>query len=105
MCTRGDGVPGSVGEALAVLGSALDFLNGPAGEAVDPAALGSVLQELAGIDSRYAAARMRFIARFDANGCHDADGYQSTGAWLAGKTRMVPGKAKAEARQARQLAP
>ena len=104
MCTEGDGVPGSVGEALAVLGSTLDFLNGPAGDAVDPAALGGVLESLAGIDARYAAARLGFIARFDAHGCHDADGYQSTGAWLAGKTRMAPGKAKGEARQARQMA-
>jgi hypothetical protein len=86
-----------------MLGSALDFLNGPAGEAVEPAALGSVLEALAGIDAKHAAARMRFIARFDANDCHDADGYQNTAAWLAGRTGMAPGKAKGEARAARQL--
>ena len=103
MCTGGDGVPGSVGEAIAVLGSALDFLNGPAGEAVEPAALGQVLEALAGIDAKHAAARQRFIARFDAHDCHDADGYQSTAAWLAGRAGMAPGKAKGEARAARQM--
>ncbi|MGH3170651.1 MAG: DUF222 domain-containing protein, partial [Trebonia sp.] len=103
MCTGGDGVPGSVSEAVVLLGSALDFLNGPAGEAVEPAALGTVLEALAGVDAKHAAARLRFIARFDAHDCHDADGHASTGAWLAGKTGMAPGKARGEARAARQM--
>jgi hypothetical protein len=103
VCTEGDGVPGSVAEALAMAGAALDYLNGPAGEAVDAAGLGGVLEALAGIDTRHAAARMRFLSRFDARGCHDADGYPTTASWLAGKTRMVRGKARVEVRDARRM--
>jgi hypothetical protein len=33
MCTSGDGVPGSVGEALSMMDAALDYLNGPAADA------------------------------------------------------------------------
>jgi hypothetical protein len=96
-------MPGSVAEALAMAGAALDYLNGPAGEAVDAAGLGGVLEALAGIDTKHAAARMRFLSRFDARGCHDADGYPTTASWLAGKTRMVRGKARAEVRDARRM--
>jgi hypothetical protein len=40
MCTGGNGMPGSVAEALGLIGAGLDYLNGPAGEAVDGAAVG-----------------------------------------------------------------
>ncbi len=103
MCTGGDGVPGSVGEALAVMGAALDFLNGSGGDLVETAALGGVLEALAGIDAKYAAARMRCISRFDANGCHDSDGYPTTASWLAGRTETVLARARAEVKQARQV--
>src|ERR1700691_2532280 len=103
MCTNGDGAPGSAGEALAVIGTALDFLNGPAGDAVDAAGLGGVLEALAGIDARHAAVRMRFLTRFDANDCHDSDGYQSTASWLAGKTKTTLRQARGEMKQARRM--
>jgi hypothetical protein len=86
-----------------MMGAALDYLNGPGGELVETAALGGVLQALAGIDARYAAARMRFLSRFDANGCHDSDGYATTASWLAGRTQMVAARARAEVRAARRL--
>jgi hypothetical protein len=103
VCTGGDGVPGSVGEAVGMMGAALDYLNGPAGEQVQAAALGEVLQALAGIDAKHAAARMRFVSRFDANGCHDSDGYPTTASWMAGRTKTVLARARAEVRQARLM--
>jgi Domain of unknown function (DUF222) len=104
VCTGGDGVPGGVGEALAMMGAALDYLNGPGGDLVETAGLGGVLHALAGIDAKHAAARMRFLSRFDANDCHDSDGYPTTASWLAGRTNVVLAKARAEVRKARQLA-
>lgn len=71
--------PGSTADALGMLDRALDFLNGP-GRDTDPAALGDVLRGLAGIGAKYAAARMHFLAAFDAGDCHDADGFPASGA-------------------------
>jgi hypothetical protein len=80
MCTGGDSVPGSAAEPLSMMGAALDYLmNGPAGDLVQPAALGEVLQALAGVSAKHAAARMRLVSRFDASDCHDSDGYPTTG--------------------------
>jgi hypothetical protein len=103
VCTGGDGVPGSAGEALSMMDAALDYLNGPAGELVEAPALGEVLRGLAGIDAKHAAARMRLVSRFDANDCHDSDGYPTTASWLAGRTRVVLAKARAEVRRARMM--
>jgi hypothetical protein len=103
MCTSDDAMPGSVAEALSMMGAALDYLNGPAGDLIQPAALGDVVQVLAGIDAKHAAARMRFVSRFDANDCHDRDGYPTTASWLAGRTKVVLKKARAEVRQARSM--
>jgi hypothetical protein len=103
MCTNGDGVPGSVGEALSMMGAALDYLNGPAGDLVQPAALGEVLQALAGINAKHTAARLRLVSRFDANDCHDSDGYPTTASWLAGRTKTVLARARAEVRLARAM--
>jgi hypothetical protein len=103
VCTNVDSVPGSAGEALSMMGAALDYLNGPAGELVQPTALGEVLQALAGIDAKHTAMRMRFISRFDANDCHDSDAYPTTASWLAGRTKVVLAKARAEVRQARTM--
>ncbi|HEX8007678.1 MAG TPA: hypothetical protein VF482_14770, partial [Trebonia sp.] len=89
MCTGGNQTPGSVAEALAMIDACLDYLNGPAGEQVDTAALGGVLQALAGTGAKHSAAWMRFLARFDANNGHDADGYATSAAWLAGKCRIA----------------
>src|SRR5580693_661530 len=103
MCTNGGGMPGSAGEALSAMGTILDYLGGPALEAVDPAALGGMLEAMAGIDARHAAVRMRLLARFDANDCHDSDGVQSTASWLAGKTKTTLGQARGEMQQARRM--
>ena len=103
MCTSGDGVPGSAGEALSMMGAALDYLMGLVGDLVEAPALGDVLETVAGIDAKHTAARMRFVSRFDANGCHDSDGYPTTASWLAGRTKTVLKKARAEVRQARTM--
>jgi Domain of unknown function (DUF222) len=99
----GVGLPGSVGEALSMMDAALDYLTGPAGDLVQPAALGEVLLAAAGIDAKHAAMRMRLVSRFDANDCHDSDGYPTTASWLAGRTKVVLAKARAEVRQARTM--
>ncbi|HWG02783.1 MAG TPA: hypothetical protein VG164_13175, partial [Trebonia sp.] len=96
MCTNGGGMPGSAAEALAAMGNILDFLGGPGIGESDPAALGGLLEALAGIDAKHAAVRMALLARFDAHDCHDSDGYQSTASWLAGKTRTTLRQARAE---------
>lgn len=56
MCTGGDGVPGSVGEALGMLDASLDYLNGPAGRSLEAAALGEALRALAAAGAKYSAA-------------------------------------------------
>ena len=103
MCTGGDGMPGSVREALSMMGAALDYLNGPAGDLVQPAALGEVLQALAAVSAKHTAARMRMVSRFDASDCHDSDGYPTTASWLAGRTKVVLARARAEVRLARAM--
>src|ERR1700677_1065061 len=97
-----DTMPGTLADALGMLDRALDFLNGP-GRDADPAALGDVLRGLAGIGSKYAAARMHFLATFDSGDCHDADGFPTTPTWLAWHTRTAPAKARQELREARQV--
>jgi hypothetical protein len=103
MCTNGGGVPGSAAEALAVIGTALDYLGGPGIGEADPAALGGMLEALAVVDAKHAAVRLGLLARFDANDCHDRDGYQSTASWLAGKTKTTLRQARAEMKQARRM--
>lgn len=103
MCTDGDGVPGSVGEALGMAAAALDFLNGPARDDLDPAALGETLMTLSGIGTRYSAAWSSYLSRFDAHDCHDDDGYQTSASWLANKTQTTLPAARGQVRQMRQV--
>jgi hypothetical protein len=55
-------MPGSVAEALGMMDTCLDYLNGPGGEAVDGAAAGGVPEALAGTGAKHSAAWMRFLA-------------------------------------------
>jgi hypothetical protein len=103
MCTGGDGMPGSIAEALGMMDACLDYLNGPAGEAVDGAAAGGVLEALAVADAKHSAAWLRFLSRFDAADGHDADGYATSAAWLAGKCKIAPKAAKKSVRTMRQV--
>ena len=49
------------------------------------------------------AAQNRLLRRFDAESAHDADGYATTAAWLAGRTGLGRKDAKATVRQMRLL--
>src|SRR5580693_9459736 len=101
MCTRGDRVPGSAAEALAMAGAALDFLNSPAADAVDGPGCGDVLISLGEIRSKATAAHVTFLRRFDAADAHDADGYGTSSAWLAAKAKMSRAGARAAVGQMR----
>jgi len=96
-------VPVAAGDAVAMMHGALDFLAGPGGDGVEPTALGGLLESLASVEAKHAAARARLLMRFDAHDCHDADGYQSTASWLAGRTKMTLADARAEVKRARKL--
>jgi hypothetical protein len=100
---RSGEMPGSVAEALRMAGAGLAYLNSAAGGELDPAALGEVLTALGGLQDGLAAAHAAFLRRFDAAGAHDADGYGSSSAWLAAKTRMTRRDARAAVRQMRQF--
>jgi len=88
MCARGDRVPGSAAEALAMAGAALDYLNSPAADALEGSGCGDVLIALGEIRSKATAAHVGFLRRFDAADAHDADGYGTSSAWLAAKAKM-----------------
>jgi uncharacterized protein DUF222 len=103
MCTGGDGIPGSAAEALAMMRAGTDYLLGPGLTAAREAALGEVLAELTVIGSKHAAAQNAWLSKFDAANCHDADGYQTSAAWLAGQTRTDLTAARAQVRAMRQV--
>ena len=84
-------------------GAGLAYLNSAAGDQLDSAALGEVLTALGDLQDRIAAAHATFLRRFDAADAHDADGYASSSAWLAAKSRMTKRDALAAVRQMRQF--
>src|SRR5579872_3279443 len=96
-------VPASVGQALAVMDAALDYLHDPGIADLEAASLGGALETLGGLSGKLAAVRAAVLARFDAARGHDADGYGSSVSWLAAKGRMTRRAASAQVRQARQL--
>ena len=69
-----DQAPASVADALRVVHAGMDYLTGPDGALLDPAALGGVLTSLAEIQAMFTAAHAGFLRRFDAADAHDADG-------------------------------
>ena len=95
---------GSVLEALRAGRAMVDYLNTPAGRDLDGAAYGEALVEIGAIASALAAVQNGLLRRFDADSGHDADGYASTAAWLAGRTGLGRKDAKAAVRQMRLLA-
>lgn len=104
MCARGDGLPDSFAEALATLGSCLDYLGRLAedGELADQA-LGEVLLGLEAAGAKQAAVRSSVLARFDAGNCHDADAYQTSASWLRDRAAMTRAAAVRQTKQARVL--
>src|SRR5215472_11503952 len=76
-------MPGSVAEALRVVGAGLDYLNSPAAADLPAAACGGALTALGEIQAKVTAAHAAFLRRFDALDGHDGDGYGTSSAWLA----------------------
>ncbi len=103
MCTADGRVFGSVAEALRMADATMDYLNGPDGAALDPAACGPVLRSLAAVQAKFTAAHAAVLARFDAADAHDSDGYGNSAAWLMAMTGMTRQDARAEMRQMRLL--
>src|ERR1700678_556946 len=100
----GDTIPGTLADALGMLDRALDFLNSPAGrDQADAGSLGGLLKALTTASTKQAAARLHYLARFDALDCHDPDGFPTTPTWLPWHTRTNPAKARQELREARQV--
>jgi len=94
--------PASVAEALRMAGAAIEYLNSPAADELETAALGEVLTTLGDLQGRLAAVQATLLRRFDATDAHDVDGYGSSSAWLAAKGQMTKQDALAAVRQMRQ---
>ncbi len=94
----------SVADALRVGLAVARYLNSPAAAGLEGAARGEALEALGAITSLLGAAANGLLRRFDADDGHDADGYASAATWLAGKTRLGRGDARAAVRQMRLLA-
>jgi Domain of unknown function (DUF222) len=92
----------SVAEALRAGDAVAGYLTSPAA-GLDGAGCGEALIAIGRIQSRLAAAQAAFLARFDAAGAHDGDGYATSAAWLAGRTRQSRKDARAAVRQMRLL--
>src|SRR5215471_11798196 len=95
--------PRSVAAALCMARAAAGYLNSPDAATVDGTACGEVLVALGEIQSGLAAAHAGFLRRFDAAGGHDADGYGTSAAWLAAKTRIARKDARAAVRDMRRF--
>jgi hypothetical protein len=95
---------GSVLEALRAGRAVAGYLNSPAARDLDGAARAEALIQIGAIQSGLAAAQSGLLRRFDADSGHDADGYATTAAWLAGRTGLGRKDAKAAVRQMRLLA-
>jgi len=95
--------PRSVAAALCMARAAAGYLNSPDAATVDGTACGEVLVALGEIQDRLAAAHAEFLRRFDAAGGHDADGYGTSAAWLAAKTRIARKDARAAVRDMRRF--
>ena len=103
MCDNDGGAPASVAEALRMTSAGLDCLVGSAGAELDAAACGEALTFLGEVQTKFTAARVALLRRFDALDGHDADGYGTSSAWLAAMGRMSAKDAKAAVRQMRTL--
>src|SRR5262252_5621898 len=95
--------PRSVAAALCMARAAVDYLNSPDAAGLDGIGCGEVLVALGEIQDRLAAAHSQFLRRFDAANGHDADGYGTSSAWLAAKTRIARKDARAAVRDMRRF--
>jgi hypothetical protein len=102
MCTAEGRLFGSVAEALRVANTVMDYLNSPAAE-LEAAGCGEALKSLGEIRTKFTAAHVRFLARFDAANAHNADGFYSSASWLAAMAKMSRKDARAAVAQMRAL--
>jgi Domain of unknown function (DUF222) len=96
--------PGSVSEALAMLGRALDYLN-----AADLAALpvdtqAGALKSLEAAEAKHTAARAAMLSAFSANDGPEADGHGAVRTWLRWQTRVTRSAAAGAVAWMRRLA-
>src|ERR1700722_20453378 len=93
----------SVADALRIGRDLGTYLNSAAATDLDGPGRAEALEQLGTITSLLGAAGNGLMRRFDAADDHDADGYATTAAWLAAKTRLGRKDAKAAVRQMRLL--
>ena len=103
MGTADSRVFGSVAEALRMTRAGLDYLNGLGAGQLDAASCGALLRSLGEIEAKFTAAHAAVLAKFDAAGAHDSDGYGTSATWLAAMADMTPLDAKAKVRRMRLL--
>src|ERR1700722_14123511 len=93
----------SVADALRIGRDLGAYLNSAAAAGLDGPGRAEAPEQLGAITSLLGAAGNGLMRRFDAADDHDADGYATTAAWLAAKTRLGRKDAKAAVRQMRLL--
>ena len=86
-------VPGTAGEAVGMLESAMGFLADADAAGMPAEALAECLRGLERVDAVGAVARGRFLAAFDAKDGHLGDGQRTTRTWLVHSTRVTKGQA------------
>ena len=87
-------VPANMDEAMKMLGSVMGFIADADAAAMPAEALADVLRSMEQADAVEAAARARFLAAFDAQDAHLADGQRSTRTWLVNSVRVTKGQAR-----------
>ena len=93
----------SVADALSMMNAGLDYLNGPGADELDAAACGAVLRSLGEIEAKFTAVHAAVLARFDAAGAHDSDGYGTSAAWLMAMADMTRPDARRKVQRMRLL--
>jgi hypothetical protein len=104
MCATASQLPGNAADALRMAGAGLDFLNSPAADGLQAAAVGQVLTSLSDLQAKLVAARAGLLRQFDATNGHDADGYGTCSAWLTAMAKMSWPQARAAVGQMRRFA-
>src|SRR5258708_23849533 len=85
-------VPASMGEALRMLESAMEFLADTDAVQMPAEALAECLRALERADAVEAVARGRLLAAFDAKDAHLADGQRTSRTWLVHSLRVTRGQ-------------
>ncbi len=96
--------PGSVGDALALLDRALDYLNAADVASLPVATQADALKSLEAAEAKHTAARTAVLSAFSANGGPEADGHGAARVWLRWQTRVTRGAAAGAVAWMRRLA-